>query len=71
MPLQSQVTVRAPQQLIDAVDERASLAGIKRADVVRCALAREVERPIDKRSRATVEEWLAGESLATEDEHDV
>lgn len=51
---------RVPEQLAEAVADRAESLGITVPDVVRSALVREVTAPFDKMSRAAVELWLAG-----------
>jgi hypothetical protein len=61
MQSEVRVTARLPQRLLDAVAARAEAENITRSDVVRAAVAREVSRPVDRRSRLFLEQWLAGE----------
>jgi len=66
MPSNTVLHTRVPAPLALAVAERADVLGLKVCDVVRAALVREVTAPVDQRSRAYVELWLAGEINPTE-----
>lgn len=60
MPTSALIQARVPEQLHEALTERAETAGVSTSDVVRAALVRELERPVDKRTRSAVASWLEG-----------
>jgi Arc/MetJ-type ribon-helix-helix transcriptional regulator len=63
MSLRHPVPVRMPEQLHEALVQRAERLGRNVSEVVRDACAREVQRPLDARDASAVSRWLAGEEL--------
>jgi predicted transcriptional regulator len=58
------LTARLPEQMAEALQERAEHLGVPTAAVVREAVARELAVPLDERSRDFVSAWLEGRDSA-------
>lgn len=56
-----QIRARVPEQLAEAVAQRADQLGRSTSDVVRQAVVRELSTPVDAKSRDYLSAWLNGE----------